>query len=187
MRVSREQAARSRERIVAVASRRFRELGFGGIGVADVMREAGFTHGGFYGHFSSKDNLIAEACAHGMEESEELWRKLIAARPDDALAAMTRFYLNARHRDSPGEGCTMAALAAEASRQGSEVRRTFTEGLRSAFDYITGLIRARDPAEKRRKAIHTYASWVGAMVLARATDDARLSKEILDAVARETS
>jgi len=187
MRVSREQAVQSRERIVAVASRRFREVGFGGIGVADVMREAGFTHGGFYGHFSSKEDLIAQACAHGIGESEERWRKRIAARPDDALAAMTRFYLNTQHRDNPGDGCTMAALATEAARQGPEVRGAFTEGLRSAFASIAALIRARDPAEKRRKAIHTYASWVGAMVLARATEDAKLSREILDAVARETS
>ncbi len=187
MRVSREEAARSRERIVSVASRRFRERGYGGIGVADLMREAGFTHGGFYGHFSSKDDLMAQASARAIGESKELWNKRIASHPDDALAAMTRFYLTAHHRDNPGGGCAMASLASEAARQAPPVRRAFTDGLRSAFDYIAGLMRVRDPAEKRRKAILTYASWVGAMVLARATDDARLSREILDAVARETS
>jgi len=187
MRVGRQEAARSRERIVAVAARRFRERGYGGIGVADLMREAGFTHGGFYGHFSSKEDLIAEASARAVGESKELWRKRIATHPDDGLAAMTRFYLNAHHRDNPGSGCAMASLASEAARQVPAVRRAFTDGLRSAFDHIAGLMRVRDPAEKRRKAIHTYASWVGAMVLARATEDAKLSREILDAVARETS
>ena len=187
MRVSREEAARSRERIVSVAARRFRERGYGGIGVADLMHEAGLTHGGFYGHFSSKEDLMAEASASAIGESNEKWNKRMASHPEDPLAAMTRFYLNTYHRDNPGGGCAMAALASEAARQAPAVRRTFTDGLRSAFDYIAALVRVRDPAEKRRKAIVTYASWVGAMVLARATDDAKLSREILDAVARETS
>src|SRR5258706_205545 len=160
MRVSRGEAARGREPDGALPARRFCARGAGGIGVADLMREAGFTHGGFYGHFSSKEDLIAEASARAIGESKELWRKRIATHPDDALAAMTRLYLTAHHRDNPGGGCAMAALAPEAARQGPAVRRAFTEGLRTAFDYIAGLMRVPDPAEKRRKPIHTYASWV---------------------------
>src|SRR5258708_1914345 len=130
------------------------------------------------GQVEGKDEVIGEGSARAIEQWKELWRKRIAAHPDDALAAMTRFYLTAHHRDNPGGGCAMATLATEAARQGPAVRRAFTEGLRAAFDYLSGLMRVRDSAEKRRRAIHTYASWVGAMVLARATEDARLSHEI---------
>jgi len=185
VKVSREEAARSRERIIEAAARRFRERGFEGIGVADLMKEAGLTHGGFYGHFESKEDLMALACARGLERSRERWAKRVAAAPDDPLGAVARLYLTPRHRDQPGEGCVVAALAADAARQGPGVRRSVTEGLRSSFAFLGGLMQG-SPAARRRKAIATYASWVGAMVLARVTaDDATLSREILEAVAEE--
>jgi TetR/AcrR family transcriptional regulator, transcriptional repressor for nem operon len=187
MKVTREQAAQNRERIVQVAADRFRERGFEGIGVADLMREAGLTHGGFYGHFGSKEDLMAEACTRAVERSRELWRKRTAAHPEDPLGELARLYLTPRHRDNPAQGCVMASLAAEASRQGPAVRGAITEGLRTAFDFLAGLIPARNAEAKRRKAIHAYASWVGAMVLARAADDEALSREILEAVASESA
>ena len=187
MKVSREQAAQNRERIVDVAAQRFRERGFEGIGVADLMREAGLTHGGFYGHFGSKEELMAEACVRALESSKELWRKRATLHPDDPVGELARLYLTPRHRDNPGTGCAMAALATEASRQGPGVRAAFTEGLRSSLDLLAGLFGGKSAEARRRKAIQTYASWVGAMVLARAVDDDVLSREILSAVAQETA
>src|SRR6478752_6852590 len=130
MKVSREEAAANRERIVDVASRLFREKGFDGIGVADVMKEAGLTHGGFYGHFGSKEDLMAEAASLAIRESRERWARRARAAGGDALEALASLYLTPRHRDDPGHGCAAAALATDASRQGFGVRRAVTEGLR---------------------------------------------------------
>lgn len=187
MKVTREQAAQNRERIVDVAAQRFRERGFEGIGVADLMREAGLTHGGFYGHFGSKEELMAEACGLAIDRSKDLWRKRTSSHPDNPLGELARVYLNPRHRDNPGTGCVMAALATDAARQGPGVRSALTQGLRSSFDFLAGLLNGGSAEAKRRKAIRIYSSWVGAMVLARAVDDDALSREILDAVAKETT
>src|SRR3954470_10657272 len=99
MRVTREEPGRNRQRSVEAAARRYRERGFEGIGVAEVMKEAGLTHGGFYGHFASKDELMAEACAAAIRQSRELWAKRAQAAEADPLAALTRMYLSRRHRD----------------------------------------------------------------------------------------
>jgi TetR/AcrR family transcriptional repressor of nem operon len=188
MRVTREEAQKSRERIVEAAARRFRERGFEGIGVADLMKEAGLTHGGFYGHFDSKEQLMAEAVARAMERSKDLWSRRAAAAPGDPLAALARVYLTPRHRDDPGSGCVVAALAVDAARQGPAVRGVLVEGLQRSFALLGSLFKGLTPAARRRKAIATYASWVGALVLARAAaDDAALSGEILDAVAKEST
>src|ERR1044072_1116956 len=126
MKVSREQAAGRRERMLEAAAQRFRERGFDGIGVADLMKEAGLTHGGFYGHFSSKEDLIAEACARASERSRERWKRLSERAPGDPLAEIVRMYLTAKHRDSPGAGCLVAALGPDVARQGPAVRRAVT-------------------------------------------------------------
>src|ERR671923_2137352 len=110
MKVSREQAARNRERIVETAAQLFRERGFEGIGVADLMKEAGLTHGGFYGHFGSKEDLMAQACVRASGRSHALWSRLAERAPNDPLAEIAGVYLTAKHRDNPGEGCLMAAL-----------------------------------------------------------------------------
>jgi TetR/AcrR family transcriptional repressor of nem operon len=182
MKVSREQAAENRERILDAAAQLFRERGFEGIGVADLMKAAGLTHGGFYGHFASKEDLMAQACARASTRSRALWSKLADRAPRDPLSEIAGSYLTSRHRDNPGSGCLMAALASDASRQGPAVRRAVTESLHSAFDFLAGLVPGKSKAAKRQKAISTYASLVGAMILARAADDRALSQEILDAV-----
>jgi TetR/AcrR family transcriptional repressor of nem operon len=181
MKVSREQAARNRERVIETAAQRFRERGFEGIGVADLMNEAGLTHGGFYGHFSSKEDLIAEASARAFSRSLEVWSKLADGSPDDPLSAIAGVYLTARHRDNPGAGCILAALGPDVSRQGPTVRRAVTDNMRSALDLLANLVRGKSKAAKRQKAISAYATLVGAMVMARAVDDRALSQEILDA------
>src|SRR3982751_1037740 len=113
MKVSREQAARNRERIVEAAAQRFRERGFEGIGVADLMKEAGLTHGGFYGHFSSKDDLIAEASSRALAGSLASFGKVVEQAPADPLPAIAGAYLTKAHRDKPGEGCLLAALGSD--------------------------------------------------------------------------
>ena len=132
MRVSREKAAENRERIVEAAGALFRAKGFGGIGVADIMKAADLTHGGFYGHFASKDDLIGEASRRAMARAAVNWERVVADAPDDPYAALLKHYLSPRHRDDPGHGCAFAALSGDAARSGKSVRRTFAEGLRAA-------------------------------------------------------
>jgi TetR/AcrR family transcriptional repressor of nem operon len=181
MKVSREQAARNRERILDGAAQLFRERGFDGIGVADLMKEAGLTHGGFYGHFSSKDDLIAQASAHELTRSLAHWSQVGERASGDRLSAIASAYLTRTHRDNPGAGCVLAALGPDVSRQGPAVRRAVTDYVRSVVDLLVKLVPGKSKAATRRKAISTYATVVGAMVLARAVDDRALSQEILDA------
>src|SRR3954466_10199923 len=108
MKVSREQAALNRERIVETAAQLFRQRGFDGIGVADLMKEAGLTHGGFYGHFSSKEELIAEASARALMRSLGVLSKVAQRAPGDPLSAVAGAYLTSSHRDNPGAGCLLA-------------------------------------------------------------------------------
>jgi TetR/AcrR family transcriptional regulator, transcriptional repressor for nem operon len=181
MKVSREQAIQNRERIVEAAAQLFRERGFDGIGVADLMKEAGLTHGGFYGHFSSKEDLIAEASARALTRSLADWSKVADRASGDPLSAVAGFYLSSRHRDNPGAGCLLAALGPDVSRQGRAVRHTVTDYVRSACDLLATLVPGKSKAARRQKAISTYATLVGAMVIARAVDDPALSQEVLDA------
>ena len=182
MKVSREQAAVNRERILEAGTRLFRERGFDGIGVADLMQEAGLTHGGFYGHFASKEDLMAKSCERALAKSAAKWESLVARDGRQALAAMTDSYLSTRHRDHPGAGCLVAALGVEAGRHGPDVRRAFTDGVKSLVAVLASAIPGRARAARRRQALATFAGMVGAIVLARAVDDAELSTEILKAV-----
>jgi len=181
MKVSRAQAAQNRERILDAAARLFRERGFEGIGLADLMKEAGLTHGGFYGHFSSKDDLIAQASARELGHSLARWREVGERASGDRLSAIAALYLTDTHRDNPGAGCVLAALGPDVSRQGPTVRRTVTDYVRSICDLIVKLVPGKTKAARRQKAISTYATLVGTMVLARAVDDRVLSQEILEA------
>lgn len=181
MKVSREQAAQNRERIVETAAQLFRERGFEGIGVADLMKEAGLTHGGFYGHFSSKEDLIAEASARALMRTLAVLSKVAERAPGDPLSAVAAAYLTSRHRDDPGAGCLLAALGADVSRQGPTVRRSVTDYVRAAVDLLATMVSGKSKAARRQKAISTYATLVGAMVMARAVHDCALSQEILDA------
>jgi TetR/AcrR family transcriptional repressor of nem operon len=183
MKVSREQAAANRERILDVASRLFRERGLDGIGVADLMKNAGLTHGGFYGHFSSKEDLMAQACARSLEGSVRKWSKISGGPGGKPLSSLVRSYLSTRHRDDPGAGCTVAALSIDIARHGPAVRHAFTHGMRSLIEVLAGAVSGKTRAAKRRTALAAYASMVGAIVLSRAVDDAELSEEILEAVA----
>jgi TetR/AcrR family transcriptional repressor of nem operon len=187
MRVSREKAAESRDRILDAAARNFRERGLDGIGVADVMKDAGFTHGGFYAHFDSKEDLMAEACARALDGSLERWRRLADASPEKALRAIADHYLSARHLANPGGGCTIAALGSDLSRHGPGVRAAVTSRFRGLMEILAGAMAGRTQAARRGKALAAYSSLVGAVVLARAVDDPELAREIVDAVSRDVT
>ncbi|BAI75598.1 transcriptional regulator (plasmid) [Azospirillum sp. B510] len=181
MRVSKEQAAENRRRVVEVASALFRERGFNGIGVADLMKEAGLTHGGFYGQFASKEDLAAEACAHAMETMSARWSQAAETAGEDALPAMLDSYLSPRHRDHSAAGCPVAALGTDVARQGGAARGAFTRGLRPFLDSLSRLVPGRSAEAKRKAALATFSGMVGALILARAVDDPALSEEILAA------
>jgi TetR/AcrR family transcriptional regulator, transcriptional repressor for nem operon len=182
MKVSREEAAQSRERIIEVAARLFRERGFDSIGVVDLMKFAGLTHGGFYRHFASKEDLMAQASARALEDSLDASHLVIERGGENALSAIASAYLSPAHRDRPGEGCALAALGAEAARHGPSVRGAFTQGVRSLVDMLTRLLPSKSKRAKREQALAILASMVGALVLARAVDDAELSEEVLQSV-----
>jgi len=183
---TRAQAAENRDRIIAAAARAFRERGFEGIGVAELMRGVGLTHGGFYSHFASKEELMALACRRAVEDMLADWRQRIAAAPGDPAASIVAPYLSPAHRDAPGLGCLMAALGPDSARATPQVRAAVTESLEKVLDTIAGEMPDPDAADRRRRAIVVFASLVGAMVVARAVDDRPLSDEVLDAVRAQT-
>jgi TetR/AcrR family transcriptional repressor of nem operon len=181
MRVSREQAAANRDRVIDAAAELFRSKGFSGIGVADIMKAAELTHGGFYGHFASKDDLIAQASRRSMQRAAQNWKKVVAECGSDAFATLLTRYLSPRHRDDPGQGCAFAALSGDAARCGKPVREAFAEGLEPLIDILSGIVGGRTKAARRRKAIAALSELIGALILSRAVGDAGLSDEILDA------
>ncbi|QDT57003.1 HTH-type transcriptional regulator AcrR [Caulifigura coniformis] len=181
MKVSREQAARNRQHVVETASRCFREKGFDGIGIADLMREAGLTHGGFYGNFDSKEDLIAETCERALGRALGRWKALADAHPDRPMEAIAKDYLTVRHRDSMGEGCFLAALGSDLVRRDTSVRSRFTSGFKTLIDALTSAIPGRSRAARRERALGAWSTLIGALILARVVDDDELSREILGA------
>jgi len=150
MRVSREQAAANRDRIIEAAGELFRRNGFAGIGVADIMKAADLTHGGFYGHFASKDDLVAQASRRSLQRSAEAWRGIVAQSGGDALAVLLGHYVSSHHRDDPAHGCAFAALGSDAARCGKPVRAAFAEGLAALADIaptVLALMGLPKPAE----------------------------------------
>jgi len=178
MRLTREETAENRRRILKAASKLFRERGFDGVGVADVMAEAGFTHGGFYNHFSSKEALAAEACSVEIAESN--------AATEAEGRTWTEFvdnYLATKHRDRPESGCAVAALAGDASRQSAEVQASFAAGIERTLTLLSASMTDGSPKKNREQSIRVFAELVGAMVLSRAVKKSNrpLADEILDA------
>lgn len=170
MRYPAEATAVKHERIVKEASRLFRERGFENVSVAEVMKAAGLTHGAFYAHFGSKEELQAAAVAYGQKVSLERMQRSNRKKSRESYADR---YLSRSHRDNPGDGCTMAALASEVARSTPELKAAFEQG----FEKI---LSAR--GENREEAIFRAAAMIGGVVLARAVRDLRLSDEILESV-----
>ena len=172
MRVTREKAAESRARVVETASRLFREKGFDGVGLDAIMKEAGMTHGGFYGHFTCKEDLAAEAVAHALEKSIELQRRYTS------IADLVSDYLSESNFADRANGCALVALGGDMARRSKGVRSAATSYLRTQLERLAGLFRGT-AAVRRRRAIITLAGIVGSLTLARAVEDPTLSEEIL--------
>ena len=184
MKVSKSQAAENRERILEGAGRLFREKGFEGVGVAELMKTAGLTNGAFYGHFASKGDLIAKACERVLVSTFDPWMALPRDDSGQALEAFLGSYLSERHARRRSEGCLFSALSGEVARQSPPVRRSFTESLKGRIEALTRVMRPRGDRARRDQALATMSAMVGALMLARAVDDPELSDELLGATAR---
>lgn len=183
MKVSREQANENRQRILDVASQLFRERGYDGVSVVDLMKGAGLTHGGFYGNFSSKEDLIAQTCALSLGRSAERWKKWQAESPDTALSRIASDYLSPAHRDKPGRGCALAALGSDMARQNETVRKVADKGAHDLMTVLADLLPGETKEKREDKAMLALASMVGAVVLARVAEDENFSRRILGVVA----
>ena len=152
MKVSKAQAAENREGIVDAAARLYREKGLDGVGVAEITRDAGLTHGGLYRHFESKDALAREACLRAFEWTITPLDGLESAKADGApatrLRALVHGYLSATHRDHPGEGCPAAALAADAARAGPEMSEVFAQGVERNIQRFMSVLQGDDGAKR---------------------------------------
>jgi len=172
----------SHDRIVEAASRAIRRSGYHGTGVADIMKTAGLTHGGFYAHFPSREAMLAEAADRaGCESVEQMSRIAASAPPEHALQSMIGAYLSKEHVESVETGCATAALASEMPRQAPEVRRAATRRIKEMIDLVSRQLPDWGKPGAHEHALATVATMVGALVLARAVDDPRLSDALRDA------
>ncbi len=183
---SQEEKAKSHERIVDIAAARIREAGTAAPSVAEIMEAAGLTHGGFYKHFASRDDLVAEAVQRTFDDSQKATAAVIDGA-DDPLAAFVDWYVSADHRDNPASGCGVVALGAEAAHADGRVRAAYTEQVKRYLAQLEEFLAAETGAdedadadpEARRQATVMLATLVGAVLVARAVDDPALSDEII--------
>jgi TetR/AcrR family transcriptional repressor of nem operon len=184
MRVSRAQAEENRETVINVASRLFREHGFDGIGLKDLMKGAGLTQGGFYKQFASKDDLATQASRRALESATRRW-STAAATSSDPLEAIMEFYLSPGHLGEKADGCPLVALGSDAARQSEEVRRPFEDGIRAHIEVLDELMNDANRSNPSGKAMAILSLMVGAVTLSRILQDENLSQGILDAAAGE--
>jgi TetR/AcrR family transcriptional repressor of nem operon len=187
MRHSKAEKAKTHERIVAIAANRFREQGLAGIGIAGLMKEAGLTVGGFYKHFKSRDALVAEAVGCALE----LWKRKVDAAasggPPVSYESLVDEYLSEAHRNHPGAGCPVGALAGDLARSDKHTRALVSRKIRDNIELLATLIRRANGTDRnsaRSQAVLTYCALVGAIGMARAVSDEELSREILKTVAQ---
>ena len=183
MRVSRIQAAENRQTVINAASRLFREHGFDGIGLKDLMEGAGLTQGAFYKQFASKQDLAAQASRRALESASRRWSAAAAANPKNPLGAVIAFYLSTEHREERMDGCPIVALGSDAARQGIDVKASFEAGIRENLEMLSSWIGEADGEEPSGRAMAILSTMVGAVVLSRAVNDERLSKRFLQAAA----
>ncbi len=181
---SKADKADSHERIVKVAAARFRERGVDGIGVADLMKEAGLSHGGFYRHFDSREALVAEAVERALREGAQV-AEMLGNRQDSPLPALIDGYLSAVHRDALATSCAVTTLAGDVARSSERARAAYTRQVGLYLDLLTRLIAGDKVKARRARAIVALATFVGAVSMARAVNDAKLSDEILKTAAAE--
>jgi TetR/AcrR family transcriptional regulator, transcriptional repressor for nem operon len=185
MRVSRIQAAENRETVINVASRLFRERGFDGIGLKDLMKGAGLTQGAFYKQFASKEDLAVEASRRALESASRRWSDAAAENPDDPLGAVIAFYLSADHREEKMDGCPIVALGSDAARQGADVKSAFEAGIKAHLEVLGRFIAETDGEESSGKAMAILTTMVGAVTLSRVVNDPDLAQAFLDAAVKQ--
>jgi TetR/AcrR family transcriptional repressor of nem operon len=184
---SRAEKAKTHERIVTLASKRFRENGLTGIGIGELMKEAGLTVGGFYKHFGSRDDLVAEALGSAQGPWKRLMDAAASGGPPVTYDSLIDSYLSEAHRNDPGRGCAVGALAGDVARSDKRTRALATKLISERLEWLANSIRDTGEENKdaaRSRAIMTYCALVGAITMARAASDEQLSREILKTVAR---
>ncbi len=180
MRKSRQEAAETRRRIVEVAAAEFRKNGIASTGLAEVMAAAGLTHGGFYKHFASKEELVAEACLQALHDNVgRITRVIDKKKGKRALKAAAEDYLSTGHRDGVGDGCLFAALGRELANSGDQTRGAATEGLKQVLALLAASDDSGDSKTAEANAVVMWSTMVGALTLSRMVSDPALSKKIL--------
>jgi len=180
MRKSKQEAAETRRRIVKAAAAKFRQNGIGGTGLSDLMAAAGLTHGGFYRHFDSKDQIVAEACAAAAESLiDQLAASASGKSPQRGLKTIVENYLSAAHRDEPADGCPLAALGSEMARGDESTRAAATQALLKLVGVIASQFGKTRTDVARRRALVAAATMIGALTMSRMVTDSELSAAIL--------
>jgi TetR/AcrR family transcriptional regulator, transcriptional repressor for nem operon len=185
MRVSRIQAEENRQTVIDVASRLFREHGFDGIGLKDLMKGAGLTQGAFYKQFASKEDLAVQASRRALESATRRWSAASEANPQDPLGAVIAFYLSMGHRKERMDGCPIVALGSDAARQGTDVKASFEAGIKTHLEMLARMIAETDGGEPNEKAMAILSTMVGAVMLSRVVNDPDLAQALLDQAAEQ--
>jgi len=183
MKVSRARAEENRRTVVDAAGRLFREHGFDGVGLNELMRAAGLTHGGFYKQFKSKQDLAVEACDSLLAGSAERWQRVATQAGGEAFPVLVRRYLSAAHRDRRADGCAFAALGPDVARQDGGLRRSFEAGLGAHLAVLDETMHGAPQPAPSNGALAALSTMVGALLLSRMVEDDTLSRRILDAAA----
>jgi TetR/AcrR family transcriptional repressor of nem operon len=176
--------------VINVASRLFRERGFDGIGLKDLMEGAGLTQGGFYKQFASKEDLAVEASRRALESASDRWSDAAAQNPDDPLGAVIAFYLSGDHREEKMDGCPIVALGSDAARQGPDVKAAFEAGIKAHLEVLGRFIaesggKASSGKTSSGKAMAILSTMVGAVTLSRVVNDPDLAQALLDAAVEQ--
>ncbi|GLY62632.1 TetR family transcriptional regulator [Pectobacterium carotovorum subsp. carotovorum] len=182
-RVSKQQMERNREEIIQVSSQLFRERGLNGVSVNDLMAAAGLTHGGFYGHFASKDELAAIASRKALEDSGTRWQEMCQHADKHNLQTLVEHYLSPTHRDGAKDGCALTALANDIARESADkpVHDVYLSGVKAMLDRLESLSTIEDKEQRKQHALAQFALLSGALALARATAGDTLSDDFLNA------
>jgi TetR/AcrR family transcriptional repressor of nem operon len=182
---SQTEKAESHDRIVRAAAARFRETGVQGIGVADLMKDAGLSHGGFYRHFPSRDDLVAEAIEHALADGGQRVVDTMQASHHSLLATLVDAYLSAAHRDGLATSCAVTTMAGDVARSNDRARTAYSKQVDAYLELLATLIAEDNQKARRLKAILALSTLVGAVSMARAVNDEQLSQEILKSAADE--
>ena len=185
MRVSRVQAAENRQTVINMASRLFREHGFDGIGLKDLMASASLTQGAFYKQFASKEDLAAQASGRALKSASGRWSAAAAQDPKDPLGAVIAFYLSREHRDQKMDGCPIVALGSDAARQSSDVKASFEAGIKAHLEVLGRMVAEMNGNAPKSKAMAILSTMVGALTLSRVVNDPELAQAFLDSAAQQ--